>query len=49
MGYFMPDLPGDVRRRLAAEGHPDVPVIEPMATGLHLAKMLVDLGLRRLP
>ena len=49
VGYLMPGIEREAQRRLADEGYPNIPVIEPLSTAFHMAKMLVDLGLRRLP
>ncbi len=48
VGYLMPELASEAKRRLAERGHGEVPIIEPMSTAFHLAKMMVDLGLRKL-
>ena len=49
VGYIMPGITQEIQQRLAGEGYPTIPIIEPMSTALYLAKMLADLGLRRLP
>ena len=49
VGYLMPNLVAETKKRLADRGHGEIPIIEPMSTAFHLAKMMVGLGLRKLP
>ena len=49
VAWHMPRITQDIQEGLAEEGFANIPIIEPNATAFHLAKMMVDLGLRRLP
>ena len=49
VGYLMPKLASEAKKRLADRGHGEIPIIEPMSAAFHLAKMMVGLGLRKLP